>query len=666
MLVILFLFYCAPYHTHLHSESSSCIDGTITRPPHSTAHQTHTTDKSQKATTQPRIPIPMASLSHSTYLSTSSNTAHVPASLAYELSTHRVLKPEPVRPRRRVSSFSRELSKRPLEVLRRRSGQLYPRQQELLEKTHVPKIITNIDGETEENLTRESEWSALKQSAKRHSYQMHLPTAEIEPPTDLPAAGVRPCYQPSSADPILGNPPTHHQHTVEIRPSQVRFHRPPASAVHMDNDEENINFVGPPTTTVEDGGGFQPRVPSTILLQLNTDVDEQYESHPLSGFESRRSRHSGHVVHTPRHQLLAPKSTVVVHPFSKEASPNHELETRGLLLKRRESALQSRERKSRESYHQQSAVSAEHVHEHPPPLPSVSPDYMLVGAHFADNNLVLVDKDGKIVHQLTDTEGESDANIIAHLSELNIHTQTSIDQQVLPRMESLNFKEVQSAVEASKPGTGMKAPPPTALEHSHNSVEGMEGDSEQGLVHVPEVEEGAQTEAEPGDVIQETVTETQPIAYCEENETKRHVEIRSQDEKQETLLTVKSEAEWRDYRQVKAELKSEDDIEQTLHVPIAEHEEDKIPENKSVDEGAAEIGDRESEITSKTDAELQVRTLPEKDSKSEDESGPAGMDTTVEVPVSTTEQSAGSDYGDSEENQVEGITPVITHSDSSS
>ena len=657
----------------MYSESSSCIDGTITRLPHSPAHHnhTHTVDKTQKpnrSTTQHRMPIPMASLPHSTYPLTSPNTGHVPASLAYELSTRKILKPEPVRPRKRVSSFSRELSKRPLEVLRRRSGQLCIRQQELLEKIHVPKIATNTDGETEEKFihVRESEWSALKQSAKRHSYQMHLPTAEIEPPTDLPAAGVHPCYQPSSADPTLGNPPTHHQHTVETRPSQVRFQRPPTSAVHMD-DEENINFVGPPTTSIEDGGGFQPRVPSTILLQLNTDIDEQYESHPLPGFESRRSRHGGHIVHTPRHQLLAPKGKVVVCPFSEESSPNHELEARSLLLKRRGSALQSRERKSRERYHQQSAVSAEHVREHPPPLPSVSPDYMLVGAHFADNNLVLVDRDGKIVHQLTDTEGESDANILAHLSEFNIHTQTSIDQQVLPRMDSLNLEEGQSAVEASKPGTGRKAPPPTALEHSRNNVQGMKVNSEQGLVHVPEVEDGAQTETESGDVVQETGTH--PIVYCDENGTKTHIEIRSQDGAQETLLTAKSEAEQEDYRQVKAELKSEDDREQTLHVPIAEHE-DEIPENISVDEGATEVADRESDVTSRTNTEMQTRASPQEHSKSKSDdniSGPAGVDTAVDVPVSTTEQqSVGSDCDDSEENRVEGIAPVITHSESSS
>ncbi len=649
---ILCFFFCIPNHMCTCSESSSSIDGTTTRPPHFSAHHIHTTEKSQKAS-QPRIPIPMASLPHSTctYLSTSSNAAHVPASLAYELSTRKVLKPEPVRPRRRVSSFSRELSKRPIEALRRRSGQPYATGQEVLEKISIPKIIANE--EIKEKFARESELTALKQSAKSHSHQMHLPTAEIEPPTDLPAAGVRPHYQPSlAADLMQGNPPTHHQHecTVETRPSQVRFPRPPTSTVHnVDDHDENIDFIGPPTTTIEDGGahGFQPRVPSTILLQLNTHADEQYELHPLSGFESR-SRLSGHVMHSPRHQLLAPNSTVVVCPFSEEASPNHELETRGLLLKRRENALQSREGKSRpESQRQQNAASAEHDHPPRAPLPSVSPDYMLVGAHFADNNLVLVDKDGKIVHQLTDTEAESDANIIAHLSELNIHTQTSIH---LPCMENLNLEEGQSTVEVSKPGTGMKAPPPTALEHGCDSGEGDEEEekSAQALVHVPEI---PQIEAESGDVRQET--EAQPIASCEVNKTE---ERESPDEGQETVTveqndTEKVEAEQKVYRQVQAELKLEDERERTQPhdvVPTVKYEEDKIPETKTVEEGAAKVPERESETVSRPDAELQGKIPPK---ESVDENGSASTDTAVdleEVPVSITEQQC--DHEDSGEN----------------
>ena len=580
----------------------------------------------------------MASLPHSTYLSTLSNAAHVLASLAYELSTHKVLKPEPVRPRRRVSSFSRELSKRPLEVLRRRSGQPTctnaTGQEEVLEKITVPKIISNE--EIKESFARESEWTALnKQSAKRHSHQMHLPTAEIEPPTDLPAAGARPYYQPSlAADLMQGNPPTHHQYTVETKPAQVRFHKPPTSAVHnnIDDHHENIDFIGPPTATIEDGGGVQPRVPSTILLQLDADTEKQYELHPLSGFDSRRSRLGGHVMHSPRHQLLAPNSTVVVCPFSEEASPNHELETRGLLLKRRENALQSRERKSRESHRQQSAVSADH--EHPPPLPSsVSPDYMLVGAHFADNNLVLVDKDGKIVHQLTDTEGESDANIIAHPSELNIHTQTSVEPHVVLRMESLNSEKGPSTVEVSKPGTGMQAHPPTALEHGRDRVEGV-AEAEEDSVQVPKVEEIPQTEADLGDIRQATETEAQPNNNNIINHNDNEIQERgSQDEGQEILLvTVENdEAEQNDYRQVQEEVKSEDEREQIPHdtVPTTEHEEDKIPANMSVEEGAAEVPEGESETVSRPDTELQGRTTPE---------GYVDDSAAEEVPVPVTEQ----------------------------
>ena len=516
----------------------------------------------------------MASLPHSTYISTSSSNAHVPASLAYELSTHKVLKPEPIRPRKQVSSFSRELSKRPLEVLhvRRRSSQLYSRQQ-VLERIDVPKTVRDRD--IEENFTRESELSAPQPvNVKRRSCQMHLPTAEIEPPTDLPA-GVRPCYQPSLDEPTQGNPPTL-QHTVETRPSQVRFDR---NAMHVDDDN-----IGPTaTTTREDAGGFQPRVPSTILLQLHPDSNEQYyETHPLSG----RSRHSGHIMHTPRHQLAAPKSTVVVCPFSEEASPNHELETRGLLLKRRESSLQSRDRKCREGYRRQNVVTSEH--EHPPLLPSVSPDYMLVGAHFTDNNLVLVDKDGRIIHQLTDTEGESDANIIAHLSELNVHTQISVDQQVIPQIESLNSDENQSEVEASKPGTGMKAPPPTAMEHSRDSGAGE--DSEQGLVQVSESEEEGNTEAESGDAC--VVQETQPIVGYKEGKVERQTQSIAEHEEGEIDRRTQTIAELEegsvDQQSMPVAGRKENEIEIQTQL-IAGHEEGEVDgQTQAITEGKVE------------------------------------------------------------------------------
>ena len=126
---------------------------------------------------------------------------------------------------------------------------------------------------------------------------------------------------------------------------------------------------------------------------------------------------------------------------------------------------------------------------------------------------------------------------------------------------------------------------------------------------------------------------------------------------QETLLTVKSEDE---QRQIQPDHNSEDGTEQTLHIPIAEHEEDKTPDNKSVEEGIAEVTETESKIiTGRTDAELQVRwTSPKEQCTSDNENGSVGTDLAVEMPVSITEDI------NSEENRVEGGAPRITHSDS--
>ena len=413
------------------------------------------TDQSQKANTNESPPHGLPPHAHQ---STSHNT-HLPSSLAYELSTQKILKPSPLRPNKRVSSFSRELSKHPLEVLKRRSNQSGTRQQ-MMEKMHFPRTVRS----REVDRRSAKELLGSQQPAKRSS-QMHLPTAAIEPPTDLPPR-VRPHFQPSTeSSHDQGNPPTH-QPTVGPRLSHTQFTRHPLVAGAADDS----NFTG---TALEDAGGFQARVskmPSTILMQLDqSSSGEQHEAHSVwSGLEARRSKQRH--IHFPRYQISVSRKAVVC-PFSEEeSSPSHEPETRPL-SRRRESHSREEKSRDREDHHHQS-TSDEHPH-----LPSVSPDYMLVGAHFSDNNLVLVDKEGRVIHQLTDTEAESDANIVAQLSELNVHTQTNVDQQEVPHVERFNSGDLEGVAEANKPGTGTIAPPSTALEPGRSGEGKNEKDS---------------------------------------------------------------------------------------------------------------------------------------------------------------------------------------------
>ena len=82
---------------------------------------------------------------------------------------------------------------------------------------------------------------------------------------------------------------------------------------------------------------------------------------------------------------------------------------------------------------------------------SASPDFMLVGAHFTENRLVLEDRGGKIVHQLTDTD-DSEANIL--------HTDVNNEQE-----ETEDLPESGSSTSVlEKTCSGVRPPPPTAMD----------------------------------------------------------------------------------------------------------------------------------------------------------------------------------------------------------
>lgn len=297
-----------------------------------------------------------------------------------------------------------------------------------MEKIHIPKTVRSR--EREETPADKLPRALTPQQVRKHPFQMHLPTATLEPPTDIPP-GVHPArYQlvVHHQQDDKGNTPTHH-HSIDARP-QVNQH------------QHDHGFVSLPTEV--DESPVQARVPSTILMQLQHDFSEGHEERQFSSLETRRSKHG--YLHTPKHQPTV--SSALVYPFSEDVSPCHELETRPLRLQSRQS-YPSREKKPHKEY-QWESVSLEQEHEYANLHPSVSPDYMLVGAHFTDNNLVLVDKESKVIHQLTDTEAESDANIIANLSELTVYTQTSIEQTTVHTQTSIEQPNVHAQAHTEK------------------------------------------------------------------------------------------------------------------------------------------------------------------------------------------------------------------------
>ena len=145
-----------------------------------------------------------------------------------------------------------------------------------------------------------------------------------------------------------------------------------------------------------------------------------------------------HIIHIPRHHLPSSAgSTYTQRPFSEEASTNIVTPEQG--------------QHPQESH--TTTVSTIPQNE-PHPLkchsPSVSPDYMLVGAHFSGDKLLILSNEGQVIHQLTDTE--SDANLA--------YSETSMIH---------NF-DVPLLTCAETPPTGSRAPPPTAAANVQRRV----------------------------------------------------------------------------------------------------------------------------------------------------------------------------------------------------
>ena len=405
-----------------------------------------------------------------------------------------------------------------------------------MDRIHVPKTVRNQA--RLEKCTEGHESGGPLQASKRQPCLMHLPTAEIDPPTD-PPSGLQPHCQPPIAQECIqrdspGNSPSHHR-IIYTRPSHARFGR------HQTVDiEDNNNATNLTDRDEDDIHVLRPRVPSTILMQLQEDSELKTQQALMASLEGRKSARGQ--IHVPRHHVSLTRNTAVC-PFSEETSPNHELETRAMFLKRRE-RLYSREKTPRQLEHRQASLIVDEAQIRP----SISPDYMLVGAHFSDNNLVLMDKDGRVIHQLTDTEAESDANIMAHLSEVNVNTTRLArgpEHKEIPQVESFDYSEdvSQTTADVSRLSTSTKAPPPTAMEVSMPSRTEEEEEEGRGLSSVAEVEgEEVQIGAVDG---QETVDDPDAVTVyvpeinkSDEATDSNIVNGTSNVEVQETILSV--------------------------------------------------------------------------------------------------------------------------------
>ena len=142
--------------------------------------------------------------------------------------------------------------------------------------------------------------------------------------------------------------------------------------------------------------------PRTVTFQGGvTKTEPEYQPHKRA-----------HVVHVPRHHLPTSAKAYTNRPYSEETTYTPEIIASKTLEDQR-------------------------------PL-SISPDYMLVGAQFSGNQLVLLNSEGQIIHQLTETESE--ANVAMGFSETSVGGSSEIPVILCDQ----------------KPPAGMRAPPSTA------------------------------------------------------------------------------------------------------------------------------------------------------------------------------------------------------------
>ena len=394
------------------------------------------------------------------------NGSHVPSSLVHDLSTgkqyrtseHLYVTPPPSGKhtyagaggggtrRRTFGSFSRELSRRPLEVLRRRC--VRPSLEGVAESTGGPTQEESLRNRNETDSMRLTNAARVGLAAAQ-TYSPPLPLQKPSKHHPSPRASMDMAVPPPPAHGAAGIHPslagTRYPHGNPVVPRMPQkssfFAEEEASSILAGPDHESA--VRTTLLAHPDPSSVSPR---TVTFQAgvvgNLTEAEQLLSRAAAGMRSLQSlKRSSHVVYVPRHSLPASADSHTLRPLSEEDSivisppeTKHVPKSSATSAPRPAEDLRSRESSS---------------HQLLQPRPdSLSPDYMLVGAHISGDQLVLRDGGSQIVHQLTDTE--SDANILAH-SESHSHVAHSSSTSGIPISGSLET-----------PGVGTRAPPSTA------------------------------------------------------------------------------------------------------------------------------------------------------------------------------------------------------------
>lgn len=172
-------------------------------------------------------------------------------------------------------------------------------------------------------------------------------------------------------------------------------------------------------------------------------------------------------VHMPLHQQLPPSARLCVsRPFSEEVStiavtPESDSPTQH----QHQSADMGPE------VPKELVTDSREIEAGPSNRPaSISPDYMLVGAHISGNQLVLLNREGQIVHQLTETDLDANTS----------HSETCVDGNLVSaRAKSPPSDDTVPAAPQLLPPppsrlTGTRPPPPTAADgaRAHGQLQG--------------------------------------------------------------------------------------------------------------------------------------------------------------------------------------------------
>ena len=448
------------------SESSSNIDGVLSQP-----------DTTTSSTHQPssRKPATITNNAHS------NSATNIPSSILYNLSSKKLQRTsKPVNRttsqssnaatnRKKVTSFSRELSKRPLEVLRGRYSTKLE-EEGLLKGTKQRSVL---EGEgllmgTKRRAVEEGEGLLLQKNKQNHR----------DPPLSKPTKGTRTTLLATQIEPSIPQNPLPSGHLgARVLPSQSEA-SPQTVAKHCSTRYPYGNPVVPrvpqkaslsgeqvcrATHMVDNmGGDKQVELLSEAVLQASPHVlpkvvtfqggitrgrggnDTHTQAKEIVKTEKAKESQSPHprrvhIVQVPHHRLPSSARSHSQRPFSEEASSvTPEAQEPPESPTMHQPALQQPQKNQEETPVEHCPISA-----------SVSPDYMLVGAHFSGDQVVLLDSEGQVIHQLTDTV--SSANLAFHDNVMiSGSTLTLSNHQPHPLAHKISI-----------PPDGTRAPPPT-------------------------------------------------------------------------------------------------------------------------------------------------------------------------------------------------------------